>query len=50
LLPETDLDPASPRLRHFMNQLRQTSFSLSDRINQRFFSHAGEADQRVLAP
>ena len=50
LSPDGDLDPASPRLRAFMNQLRQTSFALSDRINQRFFSHAGETDQRVLAP
>lgn len=50
LSPESDLHPASPRLRTFMNDLRQTSFALSDRINQRFFSHVGETDHPVLAP
>jgi hypothetical protein len=33
-----------------MGGLREAAFTLSDRINQRFFSHAGEADHRVLAP
>jgi uncharacterized alpha-E superfamily protein len=48
--PHTDLAPASARLRAVMVGLREAAFTLSDRINQRFFSHAGEADHRVLAP
>ncbi|MBL8382517.1 MAG: circularly permuted type 2 ATP-grasp protein [Burkholderiales bacterium] len=48
--PRTDLDPASPRLRRFLDRLTAESFAVAERVTQRFFSHVGEIEAHVLAP
>ncbi len=44
-----DLAPDSPALRRFMSDLRNQSFALADRINQRFFSHGEEVARQMQA-